>query len=70
MLLEVFRRTTDHPAIGAKLHRHVVRVGHPSNANAQVVPLTHKVDEAIGQVEGQLQIRKFLMEPKRMWSDM
>ncbi|PRD18643.1 UNVERIFIED_CONTAM: gcl, partial [Trichonephila clavipes] len=66
MQLEVAGCTADHAAIGEQLHRDVVGVGDLADADAHVVALAHQVDQAVGEVEGQLQVRVAQQEGRRM----
>ncbi|MNR11617.1 hypothetical protein D3C85_1279240 [compost metagenome] len=59
---EVRRRTTYDATIGKKPYRHIVRVRYAAYADAHVIAFAHQVDKAVGQVEGQLQIRELLVK--------
>ncbi|MDZ3992619.1 hypothetical protein PspTeo4_18944 [Pseudomonas sp. Teo4] len=64
MFGEVIRRTAHNSPVRKKLHGNIVRVGYPANPDAQIVSLPHQVHEAIGEIERQLEVRKFLMKTK------
>ncbi|MOA32973.1 hypothetical protein D3C78_1542310 [compost metagenome] len=61
---KVFRGATNYPTIAEQLDRYIVRVGYPANADAHVVALANQIDEAVGEVERELQVGKLLVKPQ------
>ncbi|MCY1440324.1 hypothetical protein D9M71_565940 [compost metagenome] len=69
MLGEILRGAAHHSPIGEQLDRHIVRVCHTTDPDAQVIAFADEINHAVSQIESQLQIRKFFLKASGMGRD-